>query len=207
VALAGLEVQWADVYSVAPTDDILVSGPDGVVCFARRGTGGVREVVWGFDVARSDFPLRLAFPRLMLNVVNWVRVPSGGKGSTQIVLADGAPIEFSGQASIEGGDFQFDFDAGDGLRTLDLPAPGWWQVRAQGVGDRQQESLILSRWVHPEDTDLSKVPMSRGDPGLRPPSAPHDQTDRSKRPDLPAWQWVLLFGIVLIPIETLLETR
>lgn len=84
LVLRDLQIQEASVLVEQPGDERLVGSPRGALALARQD-GATRHVAWGFDFGRSDLPLRLAFPQIVVNAVLWMREgravgpPPGGR--------------------------------------------------------------------------------------------------------------------------------
>ncbi len=84
LVLRDLQIQEASVLKEKPGDERLVGSPTGALALARQD-GDTRHVAWGFDFGRSDLPLRLAFPQIVVNAVLWMRdgravgPPPGGR--------------------------------------------------------------------------------------------------------------------------------
>ncbi len=72
LVLRDLQVRTTSILEEQPGDVRLLAGPTGPLALARR-EGERRWVGWGFDLAQSDFPLRLAFPQWIVNTVLWMR--------------------------------------------------------------------------------------------------------------------------------------
>ncbi|MEE2828107.1 MAG: hypothetical protein VX498_02880, partial [Myxococcota bacterium] len=73
LVLRDLEVQSSSVFAAAPRDERLLGGLSGPLALTREAADGSRLVGWGFDFARSDLPLRLAFPQVIVNSLLWMR--------------------------------------------------------------------------------------------------------------------------------------
>jgi hypothetical protein len=71
--LRDLQVQDSAVLEERPGDVRLLGSPSGALALARETGDGRRLVAWGFDFARSDLPLRLAFPQLVVQTLLWMR--------------------------------------------------------------------------------------------------------------------------------------
>lgn len=65
----------SSVFATMPTDEVLVSSNKRPVWVARKerlSNGTLRkQMALGFDVRQSDLPLRVAFPLLLLNTLDW----------------------------------------------------------------------------------------------------------------------------------------
>ena len=72
LVLRDLQVQSSSVFKLGPGDLRLVGSPSGALVVARETAQG-KAIGWGFDFARSDLPLRLAFPQTIVNTLLWMR--------------------------------------------------------------------------------------------------------------------------------------
>lgn len=107
LVLRDLNVLDSSVLGAEAGDVRLVGSPSGPLALAREADGR-RWVGWGFDFARSDLPLRLAFPQTMVNTLLWMREgravepPPGGRHLLEEPLwigLDGAGV--AGAAAVE----------------------------------------------------------------------------------------------------------
>ncbi len=64
-----------------------------------RDVPGAREVSFGFSFLDSDLPLRVGFPVLLSNVVEWLVEPGAGRG--QMTVRPGAPLRFRTPSDVE----------------------------------------------------------------------------------------------------------
>jgi len=71
VNMSAIRIEKAARLKTAPGLQPLVESSQGglMYTFAKNG---LRAVFWGFDIARSDLPLKVAFPTLMSNIINWL---------------------------------------------------------------------------------------------------------------------------------------
>lgn len=76
VSLADVNVGAASRFAVAPGDAVLASVLSAPIFVARDARPRVAAL--GFDVRRSDLPLRVGFPVLLANAIEWL---AGGQGT------------------------------------------------------------------------------------------------------------------------------
>jgi hypothetical protein len=203
VDLSDLHVGSAVRMAVPDWARVLVRTTDGAPLLVAGETEGQRVVAFAFDLHRSDLPLRVAFPILLANIVEWLRPTS--QVSAPTVLRAGEPItvrllpeadkvvvtlpgeggEEVALQEVTGGEAQF-----AGTDRL-----GVYMVR-QFVGDRplgEPESFAVNLFSREES---SIAP--RSDVGLR-GSAPAP-TGSAGRP-VEIWPWILFGAIVLLGLE------
>jgi len=75
-----------------PTES-LVESSGGPLLAAFERDGGVRGVYVGFDVLRSDWPLRFSFPVFVGNAANWLLGGNVARGEHQFHTGEAIPIE------------------------------------------------------------------------------------------------------------------
>jgi hypothetical protein len=74
VALSDLNMSRASVFRPGPKDRVLAKMLKDPLLLSREQPGPigiVRSVAVGFDVRKSDLPLRVAFPVLLMNALDW----------------------------------------------------------------------------------------------------------------------------------------
>jgi hypothetical protein len=79
VSLADLNIREARRLT-AGRDDVVVAAALGVPLIVARETTASRIVALGFDLRRSDLPLRPTLPLLLANALDWLAGPSGPPG-------------------------------------------------------------------------------------------------------------------------------
>jgi hypothetical protein len=79
VSLADLNIREARRLT-AGRDDVVVAAALGVPLIVARETSASRIVALGFDLRRSDLPLRPTLPLLLANALDWLAGPSGPRG-------------------------------------------------------------------------------------------------------------------------------
>jgi hypothetical protein len=109
VTLSDTNVARASVFALKAGDVAVASSFRQPVIAARRGPGG-KVLAVGFDLRRSDLPMRPAFPLLLANVLDWFsgddaefiatyrtgrtwRIPAEGAGDEVTIEQAGAPAE------------------------------------------------------------------------------------------------------------------
>ena len=92
VDMGGLIVQEASVLKAGRGMKPLMESPQTGLMYSYE-KNALRAVFLGFDIERSDLPLRLAFPVIMGNIINWLS-PNKLHSSTMKTQA-GDPIELN----------------------------------------------------------------------------------------------------------------
>jgi hypothetical protein len=80
VALKDLNIAKASTFALAPGDVAVASSFKQPIIAANDGRGhdGKKTVAFGFELQRSDLPLRVAFPILLINALDWFAGSDGG---------------------------------------------------------------------------------------------------------------------------------
>jgi Ca-activated chloride channel homolog len=109
VTLSDTNIARASVFALKPGDVAVASSVRQPVIAARRAPGGKLLAV-GFDLRRSDLPMRPAFPLLLANVLDWFsgddaefiatyktgrtwQIPAEGAGDDVAIEPEGLPAE------------------------------------------------------------------------------------------------------------------
>lgn len=72
IALGDVNVALASHLEPDRGDTVLVADDGGVPLVVARDRGGVKQVALGWDLRRSDLPLRIAWPLFVLNAIDWM---------------------------------------------------------------------------------------------------------------------------------------
>jgi hypothetical protein len=107
VVLTDTNISRASVFAARPGDTVVAASFRQPVIVARESRG-LKLLVIGFDLRRSDLPMRPAFPILLANALDWFAgedtefLPSYKTGRTWSIAAEGADdaitIQADGQA-------------------------------------------------------------------------------------------------------------
>jgi hypothetical protein len=109
VTLSDTNISRASVFALKPGDVAVASSFRQPVIAARRAPGG-KVLAVGFDLRRSDLPMRPAFPLLLANVLDWFsgddaefiatyktgrtwQIPAEGAGDDIAIEPEGQPTE------------------------------------------------------------------------------------------------------------------
>lgn len=98
VSLDDLTLAKASILSLQPGDVVLAAIDQGPIAIARERNGR-REILVGFDPARTDFPLRLGFPVFVGASVRWLAGEGPGALADRGVAGKAIPIAGGGAIS------------------------------------------------------------------------------------------------------------
>jgi hypothetical protein len=71
VSFAEVSIALAKPFTGLKPGEAIVESKEGALVAARRD-GERRVIAWGFNLAVSDFPLRIAFPIMIQNMLSWL---------------------------------------------------------------------------------------------------------------------------------------
>jgi hypothetical protein len=71
VTFAEVSIAFAKPFTGLKPGEAIVEAKEGALVAARR-EGERRVIAWAFDLAVSDFPLRIAFPIMIQNMLSWL---------------------------------------------------------------------------------------------------------------------------------------
>jgi hypothetical protein len=98
VQLRDLQVRRAQVVEVGEGVKPLLYA-NGSPLISSLDTGQLRAIHLGFDLLDSDLPLRVAFPVLMVNILDWLSPQHGTFVSHQVQAGEPYRIELDGPAA------------------------------------------------------------------------------------------------------------
>jgi hypothetical protein len=203
VDLSDLHIASAVRMAVPDWARVLVRTTNGEPLLVAGESEGRRVAAFAFDLHRSDLPLRVAFPILLANLIDWLRPTSqisthqgvrAGEVITVRLLpeADRIVVTLPGAGNEEvtlrdwsGGEVQFVGTDRLGVYTL-----------RQFAGDRQlgeAESFAVNLFSREES-----MIAPRGDVGLI-GSSPTAAVGEGRPVEL--WPWVLLGALLLLGLE------
>jgi hypothetical protein len=96
--LRGLSIERANEVQADETLRPIVESPDTGLMYAYK-KNGLRAVYLGFDLTRSDLPLRVAFPVMMSNIFEWLQPRKLLFTSSQIEAGRPFPVYLGPQTS------------------------------------------------------------------------------------------------------------
>lgn len=195
VTLNDLEIARARPLKIKQGDDSLIETFDGSLLLVRQ-EGRYKRVALGFDLTKSDLPLRVAFPVFVHDLIWWL----GGFEASE--LPSRTPL---GERAV--------IAAEDNRTELELTGPGELQVMAAGSDGRvgfvpQVPGFYeydlgdsVKRWsaaalLNPNESDLAEIAEAGSIDVLE------------KAREMPAqrvfWHWLILAAFVLALIDWLL---
>jgi Mg-chelatase subunit ChlD len=189
---------------------------DGGVALAERRVGRGRVLMWGstFDNVWNDLPLQPVFLPLVRQLVQHAAGWTARRAEHTVgdaldlgALADSARTEY---VALSPAGEQARIDAG--TPTLELNAPGIWEVRRFGA--RGTPAMLVPVNVDAAESDLARVPQAEVVAVVAPRSGTTaagaevttlTAVEREARQSL--WWYLLLVAAVLLAVETVISNR
>ena len=169
---------------------------DGKALVTAGNDGTRRAAVFGFDLHRSDLPLRSAFPILIQNILDWA-VPSGAVREQQINTE--TPVELNADPRAE----EVTLMKPDGtvitlkppfnLSPNDTRSPGLYKIEQLIRGKKQTEYLAVSFASPVESRVAVKDSLKLGNRDIK--------TREGVRVNLELWPFVILAVLALLALE------
>jgi Ca-activated chloride channel family protein len=194
VKLSGLDLPEALVAKKQPWGVTLAEDENGVVIAAGEHNG-VKSAYVGFPLLKTDFPLRVAFPILFTNIVQWLATSPGRTEGLQLRAGQTAPIEVPASA----GEITVASPSGEKTRIkpdgrvvyfADTEDAGVYQVRGKNF-EREFAVNLLSRdesATAPQDKiQFGRRPVQTGFTGAK---SAHE-----------FWRWLVLLALVVLGLE------
>jgi Ca-activated chloride channel homolog len=194
VQLRDLQVRRAQVIEVGEGVKPLLYA-NGSPLISTVDTGRLRAVHLGFDLLDSDLPLRVAFPVLMSNILEWLSPQHGTFVSHQVQAGEPYPIELDGigaEVSVRkpSGDWVKVAVTENPLPFRDTSQVGIYTLR---VGKRTQRFAV--NLVSREESDILPKPTEHK--AEAPLVAGSSMQESVKQPLWPYFV-VLAFGLTLV---------
>jgi Ca-activated chloride channel homolog len=194
VQLRDLQVRRAQVVEVGDGVKPLLYA-NGSPLISTLDLGRLRAVHLGFDLLESDLPLRVAFPVLMSNILEWLSPQHGIFVSHQVQAGEPYPIELDGVTT----DVSVRKPAGDWIKVGVTENPLLFRDTSQvgiytaRVGKKTQRFAV--NLVSREESDIIQEPLARrAEPAAVAGISTHETVKR------PLWPYfvVLAFGLTLL---------
>ncbi|MCS6915561.1 MAG: VWA domain-containing protein [Myxococcales bacterium] len=206
VTLKDLNISRASVFRLGPNDVALASMLRRPILAAlERQQGGKvrRAVLVGFDIRRSDLPLRVAFPLLLVNALDWLagevtdealRFTTGQ--TWRIPLADRAAAP-TGEADLvlpDGG--RVPVPVHEGVALYHGQRVGFYELQSRG----QRPVLLSANLFNPvESTVRLRTELAVGEGAARRVLPQPEMGRRAVRRAL--WPYLLLLCLLLLFLE------
>ena len=200
LVLRDLNVAVSGQFEAGSRDVRLIDTPTGPIALAREH-GGARQVVFGFDFADSDLPLRVAFPQLIFNTVLWMREGRATRppAGPQHLARD--PLWLSPDEGVQGLVVELLVDGaaprrrvrpvpvGDGPLRYHFDRVGFFSISGATNPD-----VIAVSMMDRQESDLTGTPAHSAPPST--PPAP--QSEEEHTPVAPPWFWLGLAALLLL---------
>ncbi|HEX4463002.1 MAG TPA: VWA domain-containing protein, partial [Polyangia bacterium] len=174
VALKDLNIAKASTFALEPGDVAVASSFKQPIIVARD-KGGRKTVAFGFELQRSDLPLRVAFPILLINALDWFAGSDGGllasyatghtwrlpapPGATSLAVQ--APDGERAEAPVHDGRASY---LGRHVGFYSVGAPGQTPRQlAANLADAHESAIAPNRTLTPEGRDGK--PLVAPEPG------------------------------------------
>jgi hypothetical protein len=194
-------------------DGVLSRFDDGAVALADKAIGKGRVLVWtsSIDTAWNDLALQPVFLPFLHQLVRH----AASHAESPAWHTVGEALDLSREPSLLKGDATALGPSGErsrlpaGSKGLELPAPGFYEVRPAAGGtplqvvavnvDRAESDLA---WMDPEELAGAVLHAPRG--AAAPRAEPALTTDESRQA---LWQYLLMAALLLLATETVLSNR
>jgi Ca-activated chloride channel homolog len=206
IAWEGVRVGEARTVGDAGGLSGLVDSTSGPLVLAGERQGA-RVVQLAFDPLKTDLPLRVAWPVLLLNTVGWLTAAES-TGQDQVVRA-GQPWTLRVPEDLDPDSLVIEAPdgtrpkaqvAGRLLRVQDTTTLGVYRVRAG-----EQRARFAVALLSPGESDLT--PAQALDLGEAARAGQVAQAAATPGGPRELWRYLLLFGLVVLAVEWLVWTR
>ena len=195
VNLRGVKIEQAEELEAADMlYPVVESAQTGLVYTYEQDT--LRAVLIGFDITRSDLPLKVAFPVMMSNIINWLN-PRKLNFSTLQARA-GEPFEIDVERETE----EISIRTPDGTWTkYPITSRPFRFQHTQQVGiytilENKKSRYFTVNLVDEAESDITVPAVEVASFASNPADDTEEIAIRQH-----VWSWVLLLGIAMILVE------
>lgn len=173
LSLADVNIGEAHRLALAPGDEAVASAL-GAPLILTRARPDLRVVALGFDIRRSDLPMRAAFPLLLSNALGWLGAPTAPESAS---LRTGRSLRVASPESPQS-------DA------IEIPVthPGFYRVATPSSAPR----TIAANLADASESDTAPASKLIIAGNAAPPPDPPVH-----RPRRPIWWWAILAAVAL----------
>lgn len=196
VTFTDLHLAQSAILAPAPNARAIIESDAGPIALARE-VSGQRIIYLGWDLHRSDFPLRVGFPIFVANALDWL---SGNRQRAAAVnIRTGQSVEMPLPADVTqvtlrapGGHTQPLTLTGARAVVEHVPDAGVYQVTGKGVDLRFAANLLDAR-----ESDIAPRDQLALEAQNRPVTAAHGRV----RTDRDLWRALLLLALLVLCAE------
>ncbi len=195
VTLKDLNISRASRFQLQPGDVAVASALREPIIVARETKDGRKQVALGFDVRRSDLPMRVAFPVLVVNAVDWF---GGADTGLQASYATGQPWRLdapggSTELTVRAPDGRISrAPVRDGRATFYGLQAGYYQIDSAGNRPR----LVAANLASPSESKVApRTQLVVEGQAVRVPDAGRLGLKRS------LWSYLVVLALLLTMIE------
>jgi hypothetical protein len=194
VTLKDVNISRSSVFTLQPGDVALASSLKQPLIVAHEHDGH-KAVAFGFDVKESDLPLRVAFPVMLINALDWF-----GGGDTALVAsyATGHPLHLMAPAAAR----ELEVRGPDGTLTrapvhegrarLFAPRVGYYEVRAPGAAP----SLLAANLADATESRIQpRATLTVDGHALSPPDVGRVGVRRQ------LWGYLVVLALLIVLVE------
>ncbi len=198
ISLDGLFIESAMKSEARPPTAVLVEAKETPLVMSFHDEK-IKAIIFGFDISKTDLPLRAAFPLLMNNIFEWLH-PVSTQFSSAVIKA-GQPYEIQ-------------LHQGPGEVAVRRPSNTWDKIKKEtgvfvyettdeaGVYKIRENKTSQSFCVNLADEKESDIRMP--DEGLILPALKEKMgTGREKSSATPLWRLFLTLAVLMVATETL----
>jgi hypothetical protein len=174
------------------------SGNTLATAIAAGEDAGRRVVLLSFDLGDSDLPLRIAYPILLANIIDYISPASAGKNPSQLNIGETLAIRPNASAK------SITIDCPDGHRKelgkeerffQDTQVPGIYRIK-QAIGSRVVSEVFAVSLISQRESDIA--------PSDHPELALEQSSKNGRsggKTDTEIWQWPALIALLLLFVE------
>lgn len=161
-----------------------------------KSSGNSRAAAFGFDLHRSDLPLRPAFPILMQNILDWT-VPQGAVREVQVSAETPVQLNIAPRSEevflVNPEGTRKTLKSPYMLNSGDTRKPGLYKVEQLAGGEKQVDYMAVS-FVSPRESSIAAADtLKLGNLDVK--------TNEGTRVNLELWPFIIIAVLVFLCLE------
>jgi hypothetical protein len=204
ISYAGISFDQRKILKTAAWLKPIVSDSAGGLVWAGDNNGK-RTVLLGFDLAKTDLPIRMEFPILIANCVAWLSQAAGSNGALTGLHAQDTAVR-TGQP--------FRLQAASPRITIQRPDGNLVQCEVRdGVATFDDTDQVGAYTVRQSSAQLRASLLSELESDTKPRDSMSsaggkiEESVEAYRSDREVWSWVLYGALIVLAIEWLIYLR
>ena len=193
--LRGLNIEQASLLEATPGFEPLLESNEGTL-MSRYEDENLRIVLVNFDITRSDLPVKIAFPVMMSNIINWLTPNKLDFSTSNVKAGETYPIHLAPETTEIS--LRVPGERWKKIETTDRPFffPGTRTVGVYMISEDKKNRYFTVNLLDERESDL-KTPILETAPERAESRSPQELVSTQH----PLWLFFLLPALLILMLE------